>query len=200
MKALQTNLRGLIDEEHVLVRSMVTDVNEHFHSEMRARFASGMMTPLQFQRKLFRVIDSTVRSQYYPGYHMPHKRYTMYQKPTPLNEPNCPARLIVNRQTRPKLSTASWAKIAMVVGTKEVMRSVRPRKLTCTHKSTYEPVPWLRNTERTAAAIKATRDSDDAEHKTEEILFKYNDIVAVTAEALPVTATSFCAIREDVVY
>ena len=33
MKALQANLRGLIDEEHVLVRSMVTDVNEHFHSE-----------------------------------------------------------------------------------------------------------------------------------------------------------------------
>ena len=59
----------------------------------------------------------------------------------------------------------------------------RQRELTCTYKSTYEPVPWLRETERTAAAIKATRDSDDAEHKTEELLFKYN-VVAVAAGAL----------------
>ena len=86
------------------------------------------------------------------------------------------------------------------------MRSVRPRKLTCTNKATNEPVPWMRETVRTAAAIKATRDSDDAEHKTEELLFKYNDIVAVAADALPVmvrhtkAATSFCVIREDVVY
>ena len=48
LKSLQHNVHGLIKEDDVLVRSTVTDVNEHFHAEMRKPFESGMMTPLQF--------------------------------------------------------------------------------------------------------------------------------------------------------
>ena len=61
LKSLQHNVHGLIKEDDVLVRSTVTDVNEHFHAEMRKSFESGMTTPLQFHKKLFPVIDASVR-------------------------------------------------------------------------------------------------------------------------------------------
>ena len=133
LKSLQHNVHGLIKEDDVLVRSTVTDVNEHFHAEMRKSFESGMMTPLQFHKKLFPVIDASVRRQYYPGFHIPHKRHSMYQTPTSSNEPNCPVRISVPKQEKrsTKLTPDDWAQVAAVVGTKEVMRSVAPHKLTC---------------------------------------------------------------------
>ena len=111
----------------MLVRSTVTDVNEHFHVEIRKPFERGMMTPLQFQ-KLFPVIDASVRRQYFPGFHVPHRRYSMYQTPTPSNEPNCPVRISVPKQEKrsTKLTPDDRAQVAVVDGTKEVMRSVAP--------------------------------------------------------------------------
>ena len=207
LKSLQHNVHGLIKEDDVLVRSTVTDVNEHFHAEMRKSFESGMMTPLQFHKKLFPVIDASVRRQYYPGFHIPHKRHSMYQTPTSSNEPNCPVRISVPKQEKkmPKLTPDDWAQVAGVVGTKEVMRSVAPRKLTCVQRATYESQYWVSCTERIASQTVVKRDQENSEQKEEVYEFNYGDIVAVAVEALPVsvrqiaTTAVFCVVRESVV-
>ena len=198
----------LMKEEDVLVRFLVTDVNEHFHAEMRNRFKTGMMTVLEFQRKLFQVIDSSLRSQSYPGFHIPHTLYTMYQKPTPSNDPSCSTRIVVPRPTRkPKLTDEDWAKLAMamVAGSKEVLRTVAPRKVTCTQKATYESMMWRLDSERIATAARDKREGGDGEEiKGEALDFNYGDIVLVDVAGLPIAArhagaVCFCVIREDVV-
>ena len=71
LKSLQHNVHGLIKEDDVLVRSTVTDVNEHFHAEMRKPFESGMMIPLQFHISG----DRRKRAQAdFPGFHVPTER------------------------------------------------------------------------------------------------------------------------------
>lgn len=206
LQVLQHNLHGLMDEADVLVRSLVTDVNEHFHADMRQRFRTGMMTPLQFQGKLFQVIDATVRQQYYPGFHIPHKKYTLYQKPTPTNEPNCPARIVVKKPPGiHPLTLEDRSLITHVVGTKEVLQTVAPRKLTCKAKATFEAAAWLRDSETTAEAVRAKRAAMDDDPNSEKFQFSYGDIVLVDVSALPIgvrhtpARVCYCVIREDVV-
>ena len=196
-----------IKEYDVLVRSTVTDVNEHFHDEIRKPFEIRMMTPLQFHKKLFPVIDASVRRQYYPGFHIPHKRHSMYQTPTSSNEPNCPVRISVPKQEKKvsKLTPDDWAQVAGVVGTKEVMRSVAPRKLTCVQRATYESQYWVSCTERIASQAVVKRAQKNSDQKEEVYEFNYGDIVAVAVKALPVfvrqiaSTAVFCVVRESVV-
>ena len=104
-----------------------------------------------------------------------------------------------------KLTPDDWAQVAAVVGTKEVMRSVAPRKLTCVQRATYESQYWVSCTERIASQAVVKRAQENSDQKEEVYEFNYGDIVAVAVKALPVSVRQiastavFCVVRESVV-
>jgi hypothetical protein len=76
---LKHALHGIYDVQHVKVRSMLTDTNEHFHSRMRAKTPGGMPTLCSFQRSYFRIAMETLKAITSTG-------FIIYTRPKSFNQ------------------------------------------------------------------------------------------------------------------